>query len=156
MGREIERKFLVSGDFKKYSIGSAGITQGYLSSVPDRVVRIRIENDRGFITIKGPSKAGGIERYEWETEIPCKDALELLHLCEPGIIEKKRYIVQAGDHLFEVDEFLGKNRGLVIAEIELSEKDEKFTKPGWLGEEVTGEARYYNSMLSKHPYESWK
>ena len=132
MPQEIERKFLVKGDFKSQVFQSVRLTQGYLSSVPERTVRVRIKGDRGYLTIKGKVTASGISRYEWEKEIPCDEARELLVLCEPGIIDKVRYWVQAGKHVFEVDEFYGENEGLVVAEIELSCEDEPFDRPEWL------------------------
>lgn len=147
MAKEIERKFLVRGEYKPLACGSFRITQGYLSSVPERTVRIRLKNERGYLTIKGKSNASGISRYEWEREISAAEARELLTLCEPGIIDKTRYLVPVGRHMFEVDEFYGKNRGLVLAEIELGEEDELFEKPEWLGEEVTGNPLYYNAVL---------
>lgn len=155
MAQEIERKFLATGDFKPFSHKQTRITQGYLSSVPERTVRVRIKGDKGFITIKGMGNASGASRYEWEKEIPVKEVEELLNICEPGVIDKTRYLVQSGEHTFEVDEFYGENQGLVVAEIELSTEDEQFMKPGWLGTEVTGDARYFNSMLMKNPFTKW-
>ncbi len=157
MSVEIERKFLVKGPFKQFAVKSFRISQGYLSSVPQRTVRIRIRDNRAFITIKGQSNLTGISRYEWEKEIPVNEARELLKICEPGIIEKKRFIVPAGNDLFfEVDEFYGENQGLIMAEIELATEDQPFDKPGWLGKEVTGDSRFYNSALSKHPVTKWE
>ena len=147
MAKEIERKFLVRGEYKSQACTSFRIMQGYLSSVPERTVRIRLKNERGYLTIKGKSNASGSSRYEWEREISAAEARELLTLCEPGIIDKTRYLVPVGRHMFEVDEFYGKNRGLVLAEIELREEDEIFEKPEWLGEEVTGNPLYYNAVL---------
>lgn len=155
MSKEIERKFLVRGDFKSLAFRSERITQGYLSSVPERTVRVRIKGNEGFITIKGLSNASGLTRYEWEKEIPVDEARELLQLSEPGMIDKTRYLVQVGKHVFEVDEFYGENEGLILAEIELQSEDEPFEKPEWLGKEVTGDPRYYNAMLSKKPYKSY-
>lgn len=152
MSKEIERKFLVRGDFKSLAFRSERITQGYLSSVPERTVRVRIKGNEGFITIKGLSNASGLTRYEWEKEIPVDEARELLQLSEPGMIDKTRYLVQVGKHVFEVDEFYGENEGLILAEIELQSEDEPFEIPEWLGKEVTGDPRYYNAMLSKKPY----
>lgn len=154
MSKEIERKFLVRGDFKSLAFRSERITQGYLSSVPERTVRVRIKGNEGFITIKGLSNASGLTRYEWEKEIPVDEARELLQLSEPGMIDKTRYLVQVGKHVFEVDEFYGENEGLILAEIELQSEDEPFEKPEWLGKEVTGDPRYYNAMLSKKPYKN--
>ena len=155
MAQEIERKFLVKGEFKQQSIKATRITQGYLSSVPERTVRVRIKGDKGFITIKGIGSASGASRYEWEKEIPLSEVEQLLAICEPGVIDKTRYLVKSGDHTFEVDEFYGDNEGLVVAEIELASEGEAFIKPEWLGVEVTGDARYYNSMLMKNPFKSW-
>lgn len=155
MAQEIERKFLVKGDFKPFSIKATRITQGYLSSVPERAVRVRIKGDKGYITVKGIGNASGASRYEWEKEIPVSEVEELLKICEPGVIDKTRYLVPAGKFTFEVDEFYGENQGLVLAEIELPSEQESFEKPGWLGEEVTGDVRYYNVMLMKHPFTTW-
>lgn len=153
MTKEIERKFLVTGDFKKHVLKSYKIAQGYLSVVPERTVRIRIRDQQGFITIKGIGNASGTTRFEWEKEIPVNEAENLLLLCESTIIEKTRYIVPSNDNLFfEVDEFFGKNEGLIIAEIELLYENTTFTKPSWLGEEVTGQQKYYNASLSKKPF----
>jgi CYTH domain-containing protein len=156
MAQEIERKFLVKGSFKEAAFDALRITQGYLSTSPGRSVRIRVRGDQGFITIKGPSLDGGLSRFEWEKEIDAHDALELLALCEPGLIDKTRWLVKAGSHTFEVDEFHGDNEGLIVAEVELGAPDEPFEKPDWLGEEVTGDRRYYNSSLTKYPYKIWK
>lgn len=155
MAQEIERKFLVKGDFKSFSQKQTRITQGYLSSVPERTVRVRIRGEKGFITIKGIGSASGASRYEWEKEITLTEADELLKICEPGMIDKTRYLVNVGTHTFEVDEFYGENQGLIVAEIELGTEDESFEKPGWLGEEVTGDGRYFNSMLVKRPFTTW-
>lgn len=156
MAVEIERKFLVEGKFKHLADSAEKIMQGYLSSVPGRTVRIRIAGKRGFITIKGPVNRSGASRYEWEMEIPVREALSLMKLCEPGRIDKTRFLVKSGNHTIEVDEFYGENEGLVMAEIELASEDEKFVKPDWLGREVTGDPRYYNSRLMKNPYKNWK
>lgn len=155
MAQEIEKKFLVEGDFKVGVVRKTRITQGYLSSVPERTVRVRIKGDIGYLTIKGIGNASGTSRYEWETEMPVEEAKELFKLCEPGVIDKDRYLVQSGAHTFEVDEFFGDNLGLVIAEVELSAEDEIIEKPAWLGKEVTGDAKYYNAMLIKNPYKKW-
>ena len=119
-------------------------------------MRIRVKGDEGFITVKGLGSESGASRFEWEKEIPVSDALELMKLCEPGVIDKTRYLVDVGGHTYEVDEFYGDNDGLVVAEIELSSEDEDFIRPEWLGEEVTGDVKYYNSMLMKHPYKNWQ
>ncbi len=157
MGQEIEKKFLVNGDgYKAEATKAVRITQGYLSSVPERTVRVRIKGDKGYITIKGIGSQSGASRFEWEKEIPVEDVRELLKLCEPGIIDKTRYIIPKGNHNFEVDEFYGDNEGLVVAEVELGAEDESFERPSWLSAEVTGDERYYNSMLMKNPYKNWK
>lgn len=154
---EIERKFLVLSDvFKQQASAQKRITQGYLNSHPERTVRVRTKGDKGYLTIKGKSNEAGTIRTEWETEIPAAEAQELLLLCENGVIDKIRYEIKAGNHLFEVDEFFGENEGLVMAEVELADENEAFEKPEWLGEEVTGDKRYYNSYLSSNPYTTWK
>ncbi|MFV0536575.1 MAG: CYTH domain-containing protein [Dysgonomonas sp.] len=155
MGLEIERKFLIKGDFKQYAYKQEAIVQGYLSSVPERTVRIRIKGEKAYLTIKGISNTSGLSRYEWEKEIPLHDARELINLCEPGIIDKTRYYIKNDNYIFEVDEFYGDNEGLVMAEIELSDEADVFKKPDWLGDEVTGDERYYNSYLSQKPYTKW-
>lgn len=155
MNYEIERKFLVVGDYKSHAFNHYRIVQGYLSSVLERVVRIRIQGDTAYLTIKSTVSDTEFTRYEWEREISLEDAEEMLKFCEKEIIEKTRYLVKVGAHLFEVDEFYGNNQGLVVAEVELASEDEVFEKPDWLGQEVTSENRYYNSMLVKHPYSEW-
>ena len=155
MAQEIERKFLVKGDFKPEIVKATRITQGYLSSVPERTVRVRIKGDKGYLTVKGIGSNSGASRYEWEKEIPVAEIDELLKICEPGVIDKTRFLIPAGSHTFEVDEFYGENEGLIVAEIELTSEDESFLKPAWLGEEVTGDPRFYNSMLMKNPYKNW-
>lgn len=155
MAQEIERKFLVSGEFKSLAVKETRITQGYLSSVPERTVRVRVKGEKGFITIKGIGSASGASRFEWEKEIPVNEVNDLLQICEPGVIDKTRFLVKSGEHTFEVDEFYGDNEGLTVAEVELSSEDEAFVKPSWLGEEVTGDVKYYNSMLMKNPYKNW-
>ena len=156
MSVEIERKFLVkNNDFKSESYSKKHIKQGYLNSDKNRTVRIRIANEKAFITIKGKSNRTGTTRFEWEKEIKKEEAESLLLLCEPSIIEKTRYLVKVGHHVFEVDEFYGDNEGLVIAEVELNDETEKFTKPDWLNEEVTGDKRFYNSSISKTPFKDW-
>ena len=147
---------MVNGDFKSDAFKATRITQGYLSSVPERTVRVRVKGDKGFITIKGIGNASGASRFEWEKEIPVEDVKALLEICEPGVIDKTRYLVKVGTHTFEVDEFYGDNEGLTVAEVELSDENEAFDKPSWLGEEVTGDSKYYNSMLMKNPYKNWK
>ena len=156
MAQEIERKFLVKDDsFKQMASSSSRIKQGYICSMRGRTVRIRIRDEKGYLTIKGPSDAAGMSRYEWEKEIPLNEAEELMKLCEPGQIDKTRYLVNVGRHVFEVDVFYGENEGLVMAEVELSAEDEAYEKPAFLGEEVTGDVRYFNSFLMKRPYTQW-
>ena len=155
MAVEIERKFLVAGEFLRDVSFSHRITQGYLSSGNGKTVRVRTWDDKGYLTVKGPSADGGLSRFEWEIEISSEDAESLLMLCDKKI-DKTRHIVEYKGHTFEVDEFYGDNQGLVIAEIELKSVDETFEKPSWLGQEVTGDRRYYNSALTEHPFKSWK
>ncbi|WP_294628561.1 CYTH domain-containing protein [uncultured Bacteroides sp.] len=155
MSQEIERKFLVSGDFKSRVFAQSRIVQGYISSARGRTVRIRIRDGKGYLTIKGASNASGTSRYEWERELPLCEAEELMQLCEPGVIDKTRYLVRSGNHVFEIDEFYGDNDGLVVAEVELAAEDEAFVKPDFISEEVTGDVRYYNSQLMKKPYKTW-
>ena len=183
MALEIERKFLVVGEYKSLAASHSRITQGYISSASGRTVRVRIRGDKGYLTIKGPALGGngvepeseasgaipvpaitipahgplGFSRFEWEKEIPVSEAESLMALCEPGVIDKTRWLVPSGDgvHTWEVDEFHGDNDGLVVAEIELRSEDDEFEKPSWLGEEVTGDRRYYNSMLTKRPFRTW-
>ncbi len=156
MGQEIEKKFLVTSDeFKKQASKETRITQGYISSVPERTVRVRIKGKFGFITIKGIGNDSGASRFEWEKEIPVSEVEDLLKICEPGVIDKTRYEVKLGNHTFEVDEFYGENQGLVVAEVELENETDHFEKPSWLGVEVTGDVKYYNSMLMKNPYTKW-
>ena len=154
---EIERKFLVtSTEFLSESIRSNRIVQGYLNSNPERTVRIRIKGTQGFITIKGKGNESGTTRFEWEKEIEVTEAEQLLLLCEDGVIDKMRYEIPFGKHLYEVDVFEGDNKGLIIAEIELEDENESFEKPNWLGAEVTGDDRYYNASLSISSYKNWK
>ena len=154
---EIERKFLVKSDaFKDEAESAERIVQGFLNTDPDRTVRVRIKGKSGFLTVKGKSDESGTSRFEWEKEIGLKDAEELLHLCEQGPLEKTRYSIPINHHVFEVDEFHGDNSGLIIAEIELNNENEPFEKPHWLGKEVTGDVKYYNSKLNKEPYKTWK
>lgn len=156
MNIEIERKFLVNSNrFKAAAYKSYSIKQGFLNRDPQRTVRVRLKNDQGILTVKGKSKDDGLSRFEWEKEISKDDATALLLLCEKGIIDKTRYEIKSGNHIFEVDEFYGNNEGLIIAEIELESTNENFEKPSWLGEEVTGDTKYYNSALSKNPYKDW-
>lgn len=155
MGKEIERKFLVHGTAWRQLATGVHYRQGYLNSQKDRTVRVRTVGEKSFLTVKGPTH--GITRLEFEYEIPLKDALTMLNsLVEQPIIEKIRYRIPAGDFVWEVDEFLGVNEGLIVAEIELPEEDTPFEKPSWIGEEVSGDPRYYNSMLSINPYRTWQ
>ena len=157
MALEIERKFLVKDEsYKLMAFSSSRIAQGYICSARGRTVRVRIRNEKGYLTIKGPSEEGGLSRYEREKEIPLEEAKELMKICEPGMIDKTRYLVASGNHTFEVDEFYGDNEGLVIAEVELKHENESFEKPSFIGEEVTGIVKYYNSFLMKCPYKDWK
>lgn len=155
-GLEIERKFLVCGeDYKQQAFSHSRIKQGYISSRRGATVRVRLRDGQGFLTIKGPSDAKGMSRYEFEKEISAEEAAHLFELCEPGIIDKTRYLVRAGNHTFEVDEFYGNNEGLVMAEVELQSETETFEKPSFIGQEVTGDRRYYNSHLREYPYRQW-
>ena len=154
---EIERKFLVKGEYKSLAYDVTRIRQGYIASGNGRTVRVRIRGDKGYLTIKGPSDRRGLGRFEWEKEISVAEAEALLTVAEPGVISKSRYLVRAQDgHVWEVDEFHGDNEGLVVAEIELGAEEEPFVRPAWVGAEVTGDRRYYNSMLTKCPYKDWK
>lgn len=157
MAQEIERKFLVTDDsYKQEAYEQSRIVQGYICSARGRTVRVRIRGDKGYLTIKGASNESGTSRYEWEHEISLLEAEELMGLCEPGVIDKTRYLVKSGRHIFEVDEFYGENEGLVVAEVELENETESFEKPHFIGTEVTGDVRYYNSFLMKEPYCHWK
>lgn len=156
MAQEIERKFLVKDDsFKQQAYHFSRIAQGYICSARGRTVRVRIRDEKGYLTIKGPAGVKGLSRYEWEKEIPLEEAQELMKLCEPGLIDKTRFLVKSGKHIFEVDEFYGENEGLIIAEVELNSEDETYEKPDFVGEEVTGDVRYYNSFLMRTPFKSW-
>lgn len=156
MPQEIERKFLVEGEYKSQAYSQSHIVQGYICNARGRTVRVRIRDTKGYLTIKGAANASGISRYEWEKEISLSEAEELIKLCEEGVIEKKRYLVRSGRHIFEVDEFYGDNEGLTVAEVELASEDEVFVKPDFIGTEVTGDVRYYNSQLMRNPYVKWK
>ena len=147
MAKEIERKFLVRGEFKHFSIKELEITQGYLSVDPARIIRLRICDKKAILSVKAPAGNSGFSRHEWEFEIPLSEAAEILKVCLPEIIHKTRYLVPFSNHTFEVDIFHGRNEGLIIAEIELTSENEVFEKPEWLGEEVTGKPEYYNSNL---------
>ena len=154
MAQEIERKFLVAGEFLELARSSMHLVQGYIAT-GRRTVRVRIADEGAWLTIKGPSRDGGLSRYEWEKEITAKEAFELLNLREGALIEKRRYYIDYEGHTFEVDIFEGENEGLVLAEVELNSVDEEFARPAWLGREVTGIRRYYNSHLRTHPYKEW-
>lgn len=156
MGQEIERKFLVNGEYKSKAVKKMRIIQAYLSSQPERTVRVRVRDGSAYLTIKGIANESGVSRFEWEKEISREEAMQLLEICESGKIDKTRFIVPVSSGLFfEVDEFCGENDGLIIAEIELPTEDHPFDKPEWLGLEVTGDKRYYNSVLKKKPFKTW-
>ena len=159
MALEIERKFLIKDDsFKAQAFACSHIVQGYIGTKAGRTVRIRIRDEKAYITIKGPAGKAGLSRYEFETEIAVSDAKDLLLLCEPGIIDKHRYLVKSSDgqHTWEGDVFHGDNDGLVMAEIELRSEDDAFEKPDFIGQEVTGDRRYYNGHLRANPYKNWR
>lgn len=156
MGVEIEHKFLVSGEYKQYASSSSHIRQGYICSGGGRTVRVRIRDEKGYLTIKGPSLNGGLSRYEFETEIAPDDAEDLMKLCEKGIIDKRRYLVPYEGHTYEVDEFYGDNEGLTMAEVELRSESEPFAKPAFIGRDVTGDRRFTNSSLRLYPFPLWK
>lgn len=156
MALEIERKFLVEGDYKSLSISHSRILQGYICSGRGRTVRVRLRDEKGYLTIKGPSRNGGLSRYEFEKEITKDEALSLMTLCELGIIDKVRWLVPMGAHTYEVDEFFGDNDGLVVAEVELGSEDEAYERAPFLGQEVTGDRKYYNSSLRTYPYKDWE
>lgn len=155
---EIERKFLVIGEFKSQAYNHTHIQQGYIASGNGRTVRVRIRDDKGYLTIKGPSGVKGLSRYEFEKEIALEDAQDLMKICEPGVIDKTRYLVKSpdGKHVWEIDEFYGDNEGLVMAEVELSDENEPYAKPDFIGREVTGDRRFYNSHMRKNPFKLWK
>lgn len=158
-GLEIERKFLVRGErYRQAATSSSHIQQGYICSGHGRTVRVRIRDDHAFLTIKGPAADNGLARYEFEKEITIDEATQLMKLCEPGIIDKRRFLVPSPDgrHTFEVDEFYGDNAGLVMAEVELQSEDEAFTKPDFIGDEVTGDRRFYNSHMRRMPFIVWR
>ena len=153
---EIERKFLVKSEaFVEAAKSKMRIRQGFLSSVPERTVRVRLTEEKGYLTVKGLGNAQGTARFEWEKTLGIAEAELLYELTEAGRIDKTRYEVDYGKHTFEVDVFHGENEGLILAELELSFEDESYSKPDWLGEEVTGQTPYYNASLSKHPYKKW-
>lgn len=156
-GLEIERKFLVKhgGAFKREASSASHIQQGYIPA-EGATVRVRVRDDKAYLTIKGKSRDGGMTRYEFEKEITLDEAEQLMRLCEPGLIDKTRYLVRSGKHVFEVDEFYGDNDGLVIAEVELCSADEPFEKPAFIADEVTGDRRFYNSYLRQMPFAVWR
>ena len=154
--QEIERKFLVTGEFKSLAYDKTHIEQGYFATEPGKTVRVRIRNDKGYLTIKGPSSKDGLSRYEFEVEVPLGDAQEMMKLCVPGRVNKDRYLIKSGKHIVEVDEFFDENEGLILAEIELENEDEAYVKPDFLGAEVTGDKRYYNKYMIRHPYKLWR
>lgn len=156
MATEIERKFLVRDDsYKELSFSHSRIRQGYICSERGRTVRVRTRDDRAYLTIKGPSLDGGLSRYEFEKEITMEEGFQLMQLCEPGLVDKTRWLVKSGNHVFEVDEFYGDNEGLVMAEVELSAVGEQVEMPDFIGQEVTGDRRYYNSQLRQNPFKMW-
>jgi CYTH domain-containing protein len=152
MAKEIERKFLLNGGFWPRETVMR-CRQGFLNSFKERTVRVRTIGDKGYLTVKGI--AVGASRMEFEYEIPYQDAITLLDICERPLIEKNRYSVKEGDLIWEIDEFFGENQGLIIAEVELESEDQEFPKPDWVGEEVTGDPRYFNANLIKNPYTKW-
>ena len=154
MGKEIERKFLVKDDIFKTLAQGTSYRQGYLNSQKERVVRVRTIDDKGFLTVKGITT--GATRVEYEYEIPVKDAEAMLdELCEKPLIEKNRYKIKQGNFIWEVDEFFGENQGLICAEVELAREAQSYDKPEWIGEEVTGDPKYFNSNLIQNPYKNW-
>ena len=153
---EIERKFLVCGDFKGGATSSTHIRQAYLNQAGGRTVRVRIRDEKAYLTIKGPSLDGGLSRFEWEIEIPVADAEQLLGLRVTPVVDKRRFLVPFEGHTFEVDEFYGDNEGLLMAEVELGNEDEEYQKPDFIGREVTGDRRFYNSHLRRNPFKDWK
>lgn len=155
---EIERKFIVIGEFKSLATSSTHIAQGYIASGNGRTVRVRIRGDKGYLTIKGPSNQAGLARFEWEKELPLEEAQALLDICEPGIIEKTRWLVPSEDgrHMWEIDVFEGENEGLIMAEIELESEDDVIEKPAFIGKEVTGDRRFYNSHMRRYPFRLWR
>lgn len=156
-GLEIERKFLVkkSGAYKSAAFGSSHIRQGYIPA-EGATVRVRTRDDKAYLTIKAHSSQGGMTRYEFETEITLDEAAHLLQLCQGGVIDKRRYLVKSGRHVFEVDEFYGDNEGLVMAEVELGSETEAYEKPDFIGMEVTGDKRFYNSYMLANPFSKWR
>ena len=156
MAYEIERKFLVKGEFKQFALSSTYIVQGYIYFDKEKSVRVRIRGDKGFITVKSSVGDSKVTRNEWEYEVPASEANEMLRLCGKNVIEKTRYIVNVKNLTVEVDEFYGENEGLLLAEIELINESQQFEKPDFLGQEVTGQPRYYNAQLCVNPYSKWR
>ncbi|MBQ5451971.1 MAG: CYTH domain-containing protein [Bacteroidales bacterium] len=156
MAYEIERKFLVKGEFKQFALSSTYIVQGYIYFDKEKSVRVRIRGDKGFITVKSSVGDSKVTRNEWEYEVPASEANEMLRLCGKNVIEKTRYIVNVKNLTVEVDEFYGENEGLLLAEIELTNESQQFEKPDFLGQEVTGQPRYYNAQLCVNPYSKWR
>ena len=156
MAQEIERKFLVKGEFKQFALSSTYIVQGYIYFDKEKSVRIRIKGDKGYITVKSSVGDSKVTRNEWEYEIPASEANEMLRLCGENVLEKTRYIVNIKNLVVEVDEFYGENEGLLLAEIELTNESQQFEKPEFLGHEVTGQPRYYNAQLCVNPYSKWR
>lgn len=153
---EIERKFLVLNDsYKKEAFSHSHIQQGYICSDSKRTVRVRVRDNRAYLTIKSPTPEGGLSCNEFEIEIKLEEGKQLMKICEPGIIDKVRWLVKCGKHTFEVDEFSCDNEGLVMAEVELSSVDEQVEIPNFIGQEVTGDRKYFNTQLRKHPYKTW-
>lgn len=157
MNIEIERKFIVVGEYKHLAYNHTHIEQGYFETAPGRTIRIRLRDDKAYLTIKGPSAADGLSRYEFETEVPLEDGRQMLSLCRPGRIDKVRWLIHHpdGKHTIEVDEFLADNAPLVMAEIELADSNEPVDLPAFLGKEVTGDRRFYNTHLMSYPYRLW-
>jgi adenylate cyclase len=155
LGTEIERKYLVKGNFRNGAVKEIHVRQGYISSLPDKTVRVRINSGKGYITVKARKEGLTFGRFEWEREIPLADAEELMTVCDHGTVEKTRYIVPFMGQNFEVDVFEGENSGLIVAELELETEEQPVIKPSWLGDEVTFDGRYQNSYLAKVPYKKW-
>ena len=158
MGVEIERKFLVKDDsWRSHAESSSLIRQGYMQNDAHATVRVRLIDDNAYLTLKAPRSASGVSRLEYESPIPAQDAAGLLAaICTPPLVEKRRYYIPAGNCLtWEIDEFFGDNAGLIVAELELPAEDAEVPRPSWLGDEVTGDVRYYNSHIAKHPYSTW-
>ena len=156
MALEIERKFLVCGEYKQLAVSSTHIQQAYIASGNGRTVRVRIRDEKAYLTIKGPGNRSGQARYEFEMEIPLADARELMAIAEPGVIDKRRFLVPYEGHTFEVDEFYGDNEGLTMAEVETETEGEHVELPSFIGREVTGDRRFYNAHMRRYPFCLWK